>query len=94
MAARGGHAPSPVPPNHKSVTVDPIQHRARQEKGKRGRHERQRAKGSLVRAGHAPNTDDRRGQCFQRLDQTTTGNAAEGRVLKKATKLCRSRSKN
>jgi hypothetical protein len=57
-AARGGHAPSLVAPRRKLDTVDPIPHNARPEKAERGRHARQRAKGSLAREDHAPSSDD------------------------------------
>jgi hypothetical protein len=61
-------------------TVDPIQHHARPEKAERGHHEHQRAKSSLAHACHALDTNDRCGLSFRRLEQTTTGNAAEGRL--------------
>jgi len=79
-AVRAPHAPSSVPPSRRSATVDPISIVNGQKMAERGRHARQRAKGSLARAGHTPNSDDRRDLCFWQRERTTKGDVAKGHV--------------
>jgi hypothetical protein len=81
--ARGGHAPSPIAPNHRSEVVEPIPHHMQPKKAKHDRHTRQRAQSSqssLARKGHTPGFDDRHDLCFQQRERTTTGIAAVGRM--------------
>jgi hypothetical protein len=53
-----------------------------------GRHMSQRAKDSLARAGHAPNSDIQRDLYDRQQEQTETENSAEGRVSSRNRRTC------